>query len=146
MMASKARHGGGAQNLMKSTYLPQEKSMKFTDTTGPGALSQEQMLQQLVSAPQYRAPDDCAARQHASAAKTLWGGDLAPLMASADTRGRFGGAALTCPPTACTGSLELDASAQSYAWRNPDAIENIVCLNEQVEVRFGPELTHKLTL
>jgi uncharacterized RmlC-like cupin family protein len=104
------------------------------------------MQQVFAPCPDYRAPESAPARRHAAEAARLWGGRLTPMMADADTRGRFAGAALPCPPTACTGSLEMDAGDRSLAWRNADAIENVVCVEGELELQFGQALEHSLTL
>jgi uncharacterized RmlC-like cupin family protein len=111
-----------------------------------GALSTEVMNRQLASFPDYRATPAAPALRFAAQARVLWGGVVTPMMASADTLGRFAQAALTCPPTACTGSVTLEAGAGSKPWRNPEAIENLFCAEGGVEVAFGPELASTVTL
>ena len=100
-----------------------------------GALAPAQMQAIHAPAPGYRAPAAAPAVTHADAVQQLWGGRLTPMMAAAETRGRFAGAALTCPPTACTGMLTLAAGARSRPYRNPDAIENIFCDTGRIEQR-----------
>jgi uncharacterized RmlC-like cupin family protein len=121
--------------MTATTYLPR-----------PGALTAEQMQGILARAPSYRASDRAPAIAHADTAQRLWGGRLTPLMAAAEIQGRFAHAALTCPPTACTGTLALATGAKSRAWRNPDAIENLLCLDGRIEVRYGPRLEQSLVL
>lgn len=120
--------------------------MTLSQMTRPGALSAEQMKQQVAAFPAYRSAPLMPALQFETEARALWGGRLTPMMAAADTRGRFAKAALSCPPTACTGAIELAASSISKPWRNPRAIENIVCIEGEVEVAFGPTLSEALTL
>ncbi|CAM5793316.1 cupin domain-containing protein [Ottowia pentelensis] len=115
-------------------------------TARPGALSQQQMLGQLITFPAYRTPPEAPARRFEAEVRRLWGGRLTPMMASADTSGRYALAPLACPATACTGALELAAGAHSEPWRNPDAIECLVCVEGSVEVRYGPELDRAITL
>lgn len=117
-----------------------------TPKARPGALSIDQMNRQLVTSPGYRVADQAPAAKHRDAVQRLFGGVLLPLMAAAEARGRFAQAALACPPTACTGKLELAQGAQTQAWRNPDAIECVFCVEGQIEVRCGPALEHQVTL
>jgi mannose-6-phosphate isomerase-like protein (cupin superfamily) len=100
----------------------------------------------LAPAPRYRASADAPAIAQADQVKRLWGGSLFPLMASSDARGRFAGAPLTCPPTACTGLLRLQPEASSRPWRNVDAIENLFCYEGQLELRYGAALDKRLVL
>lgn len=117
-----------------------------THTAPAGALSLDQMNRQLASFPGYRVAEQAPAAAHRDAVLRLFGGPLTPLMASADAQGRFARAALSCPPTACTGKLELAQGAQTQPWRNPDAIECVFCVEGRVEVRYGPQLANSLTL
>lgn len=112
----------------------------------PGALSLDRMNACHTRFPDYGAPDDCPARVHAQAARLLWGGRLSPMLSAAECEGRFARAALRCPPTASTGCLRLDAGAQSQAWRNPRAQENIFCLDGPLELLLGPAPGHRVTL
>jgi len=112
----------------------------------PGALSAGQMNGIHAGAPAYRAPDRAPAVAHAIAVQRLWGGRLAPMMAAAESQGRFAGAAMTCPPTACTGMLTQAAGTRSKAWRNADAIENVFCYEGRIELRYGAALEHMLVL
>jgi uncharacterized RmlC-like cupin family protein len=112
----------------------------------PGALSPAQMKAIHASAPGYRAPATAPAVAHAELVRRLWGGHLAPMMAATDASGRFAGAALTCPPTACTGMLTLADGAGSKAWRNPDAIENVFCYEGRLQLRYGAALEHAIVL
>lgn len=111
-----------------------------------GALTHDQLLGQLVTAPGYRVSEQAPAARFEGIVSRLFGGTLKPLMASRDAGGRFASAALACPPTACTGQLELAAAAQSATWRNPDAIECIFCIDGAVEVKYGPALANSITL
>lgn len=117
-----------------------------TSTPRPGALSLEQMNGQLAASPGYRVAQQAPASKHRDAVQGLFGGTLLPLMAAPESGGRFSSAALTCPPTACTGKLELAKGAQTNPWRNPDAIECVFCAEGGVEVRYGPSLENKVTL
>lgn len=117
-----------------------------TTTVRPGALNQEQMQQQTAIFPGYRVDEASPAARHADVARRLFGGPLTPLMAAAEATGRFSRAALSCPPTACTGKLELAVGATSQPWRNPDAIECIFCVEGSVEVRYGPALANSIRL
>jgi uncharacterized RmlC-like cupin family protein len=114
--------------------------------TRPGALNAAQMAAIYSPGPIYRAPGTAPAIAHANVVQHLWGGRLTPLMAAVETKGRFAGAALTCPPTACTGTLSLSPGAGSRAWRNPDAIENVFCFEGCLELRYGATLEHALLL
>jgi uncharacterized RmlC-like cupin family protein len=118
----------------------------LSTTARPGALSEAQMAGILVRSPDYRAAPGAPAQLHGWAVEQLWGGRLNPLMAAGDTAGRFSGAALTCPPTACTGLLTLPDGAQSKAWRNADAIENIFCFEGRAEISYGARLEQTLVL
>lgn len=120
--------------------------MPAHDLARPGALSIKQMLDATVRAPDYRPDLRAPAMRFAAAARRLWGGRLIPMMSATDAAGRLSGAALSCPPTACTGLLTLAPGARSEAWRSPSAIENIVCLDEALELRFGTALEHQLVL
>lgn len=112
----------------------------------PGALDSAQMSRQLASFPTYQSPAQAPARRFEAEASALWGGRLTPMMSAAAAKGRFSNAALSCPATACTGAIELAAGARSKSWRNPAAIENLVCVEGGVEVAFGPELADSITL
>lgn len=120
--------------------------MTTTQAARPGALSAEQMAGILARGPSYRASTQAPAVAHADTAQRLWGGRLTPLMAAAETQGRFARAALTCPPTACSGMLTLTAGALSSAWRNPEAAENLFCYEGRIELRYGARLEHSLVL
>lgn len=117
-----------------------------TPTARPGALNAAQMADILASGPSYRASDRAPAVAHADAVQRLWGGRLTPMLAASETKGRFARAALTCPPTACTGMLSMVEGARSKAWRNPDAIENVFCYEGRLELRYGPRLEQTLAL
>lgn len=112
----------------------------------PGALTPAQMEGALVRAPSYRISAQAPAAVHADVARQFWGGDLVPLMASPQTAGRFAGAVLSCPPTACVGLLRMDSAARSKAWRNPHAIENVICVEGRIELRHGARLEQSLVL
>lgn len=121
--------------------------MNATATSArPGGLTQDQMLGQLAASPDYRVPVGASAARFADAAHALFGGKLQPLMASAGAAGRFAGAALGCPATACTGTITLSAGAQSKIWRNPEAIECIFCAEGSLVVRYGPDLAGSVRL
>lgn len=115
-------------------------------STRPGALSADQMNQQLAAFPAYRSSPSAPGKRYEAEAAALWGGRLTPMMCAPGAQGRFAKAALSCPPTACTGSIELGAGARSKPWRNPQAIENFVCVAGSVELAFGPELANTITL
>ncbi len=117
-----------------------------TPATRPGALSTAQMEAILARGPSYRASDQAPAVAHADTVQRLWGGRLTPMMAASEAKGRFARAALTCPPTACTGMLTLAEGARSKAWRSPDAIENVFCFEGHLELRYGARLEHTLVL
>ncbi|WP_159589316.1 cupin domain-containing protein [Hydrogenophaga sp. BPS33] len=117
-----------------------------TSTAPAGALTLEQMNRQLAAFPGYRVAAQAPAAAHRDAVLRLFGGPLTPLMAATDAQGRFAQAALNCPPTACTGKLELAPGAQTQAWRNPDAIECVFCVEGSVQLRYGRQLEHSLTL
>ena len=87
-----------------------------------------------------------ATRAVSAAAQKLWGGRLVPLMAPKDAKGRFADAPLSSPPRGCVGYLEYAASALSLPYRNPDALENILCLEGSLEVSWGPRLDRSATL
>lgn len=117
-----------------------------TQAARPGALGAEQMQGILARGPSYRASPQAPAVAHAETVRRLWGGSLTPLMADAQAQGRFARAALTCPSTASAGMLSMAADARSKAWRNPEAIENIFCLDGSLELRYGQRLEHSLVL
>ena len=112
----------------------------------PGALSEAQMQNQLSTSPAYGHSATAPSAQYAQIAKQLWGGQVSALMTNSTSTGRFAGAKLSCPPTASTGTVILEPNSQSLAWRNPQAIENIVCVEGEIELRFGPHLEHATIL
>ena len=112
----------------------------------PGALSTAQMESALARAPAYRTSKQAPALAHDDTVQRLWGGRLTPLMTASASSGRFAAAALTCPPTASIGTLSMADGARSKAWRNPDAIENVMCLQGRLELRYGAQLEHALEL
>lgn len=118
----------------------------LSDEFRPGALSPARMEAIVARAPGYRASTGAPAVAHAELVQHLWGGRMTPLMAAAETKGRFEGAVLTCPPTACVGALSMRAGARSKVWRNPGAIENLFCFGGSLEVRYGARLEHSLVL
>ena len=79
-------------------------------------------------------------------ARALWGARVVPLMAARDAKGRFSNAPLSGPTRACVGYLEYEPGAGSQPYRNPGALENILCLEGSIEIRFGPRLDGSLTL
>ena len=117
-----------------------------TSAARPGALNAAQMEDILARGPAYRASGQAPAVAHADVVQRLWGGRLTPLMADGGTTGRFARAALTCPPTACTGMLAMAGGERSAAWRNPDATENVFCLEGRLELRLGPALEQEIVL
>lgn len=123
-----------------------EAPIAYSTAARPGALSEAQMQNILSRTPTYRASNRAPAVAHADTVRRLWGGTLLPLMVAAESGGRFSGAALTCPPAACTGLLRMSEGARSKAWRNTDAIENIFCLEGRFEVRYGVRLEQTLVL
>ncbi|MBB3178740.1 cupin domain-containing protein [Variovorax sp. Sphag1AA] len=96
--------------------------------------------------PDYRAPADAPALAHASTVSSLWNMRLVPMLSPQGSAGRFSQAALSCPERACTGFGELAAGAVTRAYRNTDAIENILCLEGKLKVRVGPKLERSITL
>ncbi|MCU4119084.1 cupin domain-containing protein [Variovorax sp. N23] len=100
----------------------------------------------VARAPDYRASTGAPAVAHAELIEHLWGGPLTPLMTATESKGRFAGAVLTCPPTACVGALSMMRGARSKGWRNPGSIENLFCLEGSLEVRYGTRLEHSLVL
>lgn len=120
----------------------------MTATTRPSAaaMSQEAMVDRLSTFPDYRGAPQAPAVRHAQVVRTLWGAQLRPIMADASITGRFSGAALKCPATACTGAAEMEPQATSLPYRNPAAIENILCLDGKLEVRYGPALDKRVEL
>lgn len=120
--------------------------MTATEQLRPGALSIEQMQRIHAPSPGYKASPSAPALAHAALAERLWGGSLTPVMADAQARGRFAGAVLGCPSTACTGVLKMAAGGRSQAWRNPAAVENIFCFDGELELRYGARLEHRLSL
>ncbi|MES2184748.1 MAG: cupin domain-containing protein [Pseudomonadota bacterium] len=115
-------------------------------STPSGTMSQAMMVERLSQFPAYRAHAAVPARQYGTQTLALWGARLAPVMAAPGTAGRFAGAALTCPATACTGSAEMAAGAASQPYRNPAAIENIFCLDGAVTVKYGAGLGDSIEL
>ncbi|MDO9436702.1 cupin domain-containing protein [Hydrogenophaga sp.] len=131
---------------MTTSTIDRDTATADTDTARPGALSASHMQNILARAPHYRAASEAPAVAHAPTVLKLWGGSLTPLMAAAEITGRLARAALTCPPVACTGLLRMEQGARSKAWRNVDAIENIFCLEGQLELRYGARLEQTLVL
>jgi quercetin dioxygenase-like cupin family protein len=129
-------------NVIDARRLP----MPADEAPRTGALSPSQMLAATSRQPGYRATDATPAVRHAAVVQRLWGGRLTPMMAGDGVPGRLAGATLSCPQTACTGMLTLPPRARSAPWRSPAAIENLVCLDGPIEVRFGASLEHTLTL
>jgi len=82
----------------------------------------------------------------AEAVRALWGGQLVALMGARNTRGRFADPRVPSPARACTGYAAWSAGGGSRPYRNPDAMENILCLEGALRVRFGPELAHEIRL
>lgn len=111
-----------------------------------GAMTMEAMTSRLSSFPDYRAAAAMPAVRHTDVAASLWGARLRPIMADPAVQGRFAGAALPCPATACTGGAEMAAGASSRPYRNPAAAECLICLTGSLEVRYGPRLEGKVTL
>lgn len=131
---------------MTATISAPETATKLSTHARPGALSEAQMAAIVARAPAYRASHQAPAVAHADTVQRLWGGRLTPLMTASGTKGRFAEAALTCPPTASIGALSMPHDARSKAWRNPDAIENLFCLEGRIELRYGAGLEHALVL
>jgi uncharacterized RmlC-like cupin family protein len=85
--------------------------------------------------------------RHASAtAQKLWGARVVPLMAPAVAKGRYAGAPLGSPTRSCVGYMEYAAASSSLPYFNPDAIENILCLDGSLEVSWGTALERSATL
>ncbi|MDX3906070.1 MAG: cupin domain-containing protein [Pigmentiphaga sp.] len=82
----------------------------------------------------------------AAAAEALWGARLVPLMGARNTKGRLAGPPVPSPARACTGYAAWAAGARSLPYRNPDAMENLLCLEGTLHVRFGPDLAHEIRL
>lgn len=97
-------------------------------------------------APGYRTPSTAPALLYSALAHELWGTTTHPLMASPDATGRFSGAALDCPVTACTGISKMLPGAASGAYRNPGAIENIMCLEGALRIAYGPHFSSSIIL
>ena len=114
--------------------------------TKRGALSVDQMNQQVSRFPSYRAHALAPGEKFSSEVKKLWGGRMTSLMANPATQGRFAKAALSCPPSACSGTLVIEAGGRSLAWRNPQAIENLFCIDGRVVVAYGPDLADTIEL
>ena len=93
---------------------------------------------------------DYAVAEHSStladATAALWGARLTPLMGPPNVQGRFAGARLPSPTRACTGHMAMASGAASLPYRNSDAIENMLCLEGEVEIRLGPDLDQSVTL
>lgn len=117
-------------------------------TTPPtsGAMSQEAMIKRFSQSPSYRASADAPVIRFAVAVEALWGARLTPIMAADSVAGRFARAALPSPATACTGAGEMSAGAQSRPYRNPVAIENILCLEGSLRLSYGPALDAEVVL
>jgi len=82
----------------------------------------------------------------AAATRALWGGQLVALMGARNTRGRFTDPRVPSPARACTGYAAWGAGGRSLPYRNPDAMENILCLEGALHVRMGPDLAHEIRL
>ena len=121
-------------------------SAAASKTPLPGALSIKDMETTLGHFPDYNASENCPARANMHIVRELWGARISPIMANAATAGRFAQAAIACPPTACTGSFRYEAGASSEIWRNPQAQENIFCLDGPLIVNVGPNLEHQVVL
>lgn len=111
-----------------------------------GALSEAQMLARLSSFPHQGNNGLSPCSVHSAVTTKLWGGQLKALMAHPDSKGRFAKASIDCPETACTGFLSLEPASTSQAWRNPQAIENIFCIEGRLLVSYGPALEHRIEL
>ena len=105
-------------------------------TYANGTVSLAELQDRLSSYPGYK---DTRAheRDRAKCTETLWGGRMAAIMAGKNTTGRYAGAHLECPDTACTGLIELNAYSHSMTYANVAAIENILALEDGLEVKYG---------
>lgn len=113
----------------------------------PGALSPEQMNASFATAGEGYAPSfDAPLLRYPDLAEKIWGGKLIPVMAAPEATGRFAGAKLSCPATACTGMLHLPVKAKSLVYRNADAAEMFMCLEGELEIRYGSSLQHAIRL
>lgn len=89
---------------------------------------------------------DYSNRKSSPAALALWGARVVPLMGPREVKGRFAHVPLSSPTRAAVGYLEYAPGAASLPYRNPDAIENILCLEGPLEVSWGMNLEHSTTL
>ncbi len=110
------------------------------------SMSAEAMQSYTSFAPNYRAPGEAAAMAHQDAVLAFWNMKLIPMLSNASTGGRFSGAALACPVRSCIGMAELAGVAVSNPYRNPDAIENIVCIEGSIAVEFGDGYAERIEL
>lgn len=120
--------------------------MTQTSPLCPPPMSKEALQSWHASGPGYRADPGAPALRYAHVARALWQMDLVPILANPATGGRFGGAAQSCPVRSCAGIARMLPNAASLAYRNPNAIENIFCIDGGVEVDLGPDLACTLRL
>ena len=128
--------------ISKDGQIPQA----MADSAVPAQMNQQRLEACMAPSPDYRATGRGPATRHAAAVSKLWGGRMIPVMAHSSTTGRFSGAALGSPETACTGVLELSGGACSEPWRNAGAFENVFCLEGAVSIRYGRDLEFAITL
>lgn len=109
-------------------------------------MSQEALQSWCARGPGYRADSQAPALRYAHVVRALWQMELVPILANPLTGGRFGGAAQSCPARSCAGIGGMLPGTASLAYRNPDAIENIFCIEGAIEVDLGPDLACTLQL
>lgn len=112
----------------------------------PSQMNHEVIQSWMANYPAYRQPDRSPARTYQKTVSALWDMHIVPLLAHQNTTGRFAGATLSCPERSCVGYGEMALGALSKSYYNRDAIENILCLEGAIEIRFGQDLEHTVTL
>jgi uncharacterized cupin superfamily protein len=90
----------------------------------------------LSQTPAYGSRESAPAVAHADTVSALWGMTLRPLLSNPLTTGRFSQAAQACPVRSCVGYGEMARDSSSKWFRNADAIENIACLQGEIEIEF----------
>jgi uncharacterized cupin superfamily protein len=113
----------------------------MSDVLTPRSFSlPEEVFKACVSrTPSYGSSEGAPAVAHAGTVSSLWGMTLRPLLSNPNTAGRFAKAAQACPVRSCVGYGEMPVGSSSKWFRNTDAIENIACLEGEIEIEFSGE-------
>jgi uncharacterized cupin superfamily protein len=94
--------------------------------------------------PDYGLAEGILAKRYRNEIRQLWAMEVAPLLSSPASKGRFSGARQSCPERSCAAYAVMSPGAESMIYRNPDAFENVFCAEGEVQVAF--ESNHVVTL